>query len=162
MNWDYAPNLRVVISEHHADFDYQTDEDVRTARHKYRGKNVVWHEVEDTREGWAKAVEVWETMAFEKVHFDKTLVLDFSSVRCKGSPIKGMQGRPSSGPKPLMEALQRCATIKGSGMPQWLQALYLDHYLEFTSGEPSGRGSAAFRRMVINAAFYRFVWQSFL
>lgn len=152
-NWDYSPNLRVVIDAHHPDYNYETDEDVRTARHKYRGQNVIWHEVADTREGWAKAVEVWETLTFEKVHFDKTLVLDFSKVRAKGEPIKGMQNRPSSGPKPLMEALQMCATIKGSGMAPWLQALYIDHYLAFTSCRRFGRNAAAFRWTVTMAPF---------
>lgn len=129
VNWNYSPNLRVVISSEHADFQWGADEDSRDARHKYRGKNVIWHEVADTREGWAKAIELWETLTFEKVHFDKTLVLDFSNVRPRGAPIMGMQGRPSSGPKPLMDALNQCATIKGSGMQPWLQSLYFDHYM---------------------------------
>jgi hypothetical protein len=129
VNWDYAPHLRCVISSHHPDFEWGRDEDARDARHKYRGKNVIWHEVEDSREGWAKAVEVWETLAFEKINRDKTLILDFSKVRPRGAPFGGMQGRPSSGPKPLMTALLQCETIRGSGMDPWLQALYVDHYL---------------------------------
>lgn len=129
VNWDYAPHLRCVISSDHADFVWGQDEDVREARHKYRGSRVIWHEVEDSREGWAKAVEVWKTLAFEKINSDKTLVLDFSKVRPKGAPIGGMQGRPSSGPKPLMAALAKCETIRGSGMDPWLQSLYIDHYL---------------------------------
>lgn len=129
VNWDYAPNLRCVISSAHPDFDWDRDEDVRDAKHKYLGSNVIWHEVADSREGWAKAIEVWETLAFEKVNRDKTLVLDFSQVRPRGAPIAGMQGRPSSGPKPLMGALQKCATVRGSGLAPWLQALYVDHYL---------------------------------
>lgn len=62
-----------------------------------------WFEVEDSREGWAKAVEFLETMTFQKVYSTETLVIDFSKVRGKGSPIMGMQGRPSSGPVPLMD-----------------------------------------------------------
>lgn len=129
VNWDYSPSLRIVISADHADFDYRTDEDARDARHKYVGADVMWHQVEDSREGWAKAVEIYEVAAFEKVHRDKMLVLDFSKVRPKGSPIKGMQYRPSSGPKPLMNALQKVASLKGAGMPMWMQAMYVDHYL---------------------------------
>ena len=129
VNWDHAPNLRVVLDTSHADFDFTQDESVRDARHKYAGENVVWHEVADTREGWAKAVEIWEVMTYQKVYREWTLVLDFSQVRPKGAPIMGMQGRPSSGPKPLMFALLKCATIKGSGMKPWRQAMYVDHYL---------------------------------
>ena len=121
--------MRCVISSEHPDFVWGEDEDTRDARHKYRGSNVIWHDVEDSREGWAKAVEIWENLAFEKVNHDKTLVLVFDKVRAKNVPIMGMQGRPSSGPKPLMAALAKCATIRGSGMAPWLQALYVDHYL---------------------------------
>jgi adenosylcobalamin-dependent ribonucleoside-triphosphate reductase len=128
-NWNYAPNLRVVLDTTHADFDWSQDESLRDAQHKYAGDKVVWHEVADTREGWAKAVELWEVMAYQKVYVAHTLVLDFSKVRPKGSPIKGMQDRPSSGPKPLMNALMKCASIKGAGMTPWRQAMYVDHYL---------------------------------
>jgi hypothetical protein len=88
----------------------------------------IWHEVGDSREGWAKALELWEVMTFEKVHREKLLVLDFSKVRCKGSPIAGMQNRPASGPVPLMGAFAKAATLKGAGMPRWKQAMYVDHY----------------------------------
>jgi adenosylcobalamin-dependent ribonucleoside-triphosphate reductase len=129
VNWNHAPNLRVVLDTNHKDFNWSQDESVRDAKHKYNGDNVIWHEVADTREGWAKAIETWETLAYQKVYADHTLVLDFSKVRPEGSPIMGMQGRPSSGPKPLMNALMKCATIKGAGMRPWKQALYMDHYL---------------------------------
>lgn len=129
VNWNYAPNLRVVLDSSHKDFDWSQDESVRDAKHKYKGENVVWHEVEDSREGWAKAIEIWEVMAYQKVYVAHTLVLDFSKVRPKGAPIMGMQGRPSSGPKPLMNALVKVATIKGAGMKPWRQALFVDHAL---------------------------------
>jgi adenosylcobalamin-dependent ribonucleoside-triphosphate reductase len=128
-DWDCSPQLRIVISNQHADFDWQSDEDVRDARHKYVGRNVIWHEVEDSREGWAKAIELYELLTWERIHAHQTLVLDFSKVRPKGAPIKGMQNRPSSGPKPLMGALRKISTIKGSGLQPWMQALYVDHYL---------------------------------
>lgn len=129
VNFNYAPNLRVVLDSAHKDFDWSQDESVRDARHKYQGDNVTWHECEDSREGWAKCVEIFETMAYQKVYVAHTLVLDFSKVRPRGAPIMGMQGRPSSGPKPLMGALAKIGSIKGSGMKPWKAALYADHYL---------------------------------
>lgn len=41
----------------------------------------------------------------------------------------GMQGRPSSGPAPLMDAIGKIAKIKGTGLKPWLATLYIDHYL---------------------------------
>ena len=128
VNWDYAPSLRCVIDHTHADFDWSAHESVRDAKHKYKGKDVLWFEVPDSREGWAQALEVWEIAAFEKVHKDKLLILDFTKVRPAGSPIKGMQDRPSSGPVPLMNAFHKAATLKDSGLERWRQALYVDHY----------------------------------
>lgn len=130
IDWDNAPNLRCVLSHEHADFDWSAHESVRDATHKYGAerRNVIWHKVSDSREGWAKALEIWEIMAFEKIHREKTLVLDFSDVRCKGSPIGGMQSRPASGPVPLMNAFTKAASLKGCGLDLWRQALYVDHY----------------------------------
>ncbi len=129
VDWDYAPTLRCVLDSSHPDFDYATHESRRDAEHKYgTGKDVMWHEVADSREGWAKALEIWENAAFEKIHAHKMLILDFSKVRPKGSPIAGMQNRPASGPVPLMGAFQRAATLKGSGIARWRQAMYVDHY----------------------------------
>ena len=62
-------------------------------------------------------------MAYEKVYRDDLLVLNFSGVRGKGEPIMGMQGRPSSGPVPLMNAFEKIAKIKGAGMKPWMQAI---------------------------------------
>lgn len=129
IDWDNAPNLRCVLSHEHADFDWSAHESVRDAQHKYgKGRNVIWHKVADSREGWAKALEIWETMSFEKIHREKTLVLDFSDVRPKGAAIGGMQNRPASGPVPLMNAFQKAATLKGCGLDPWRQTLYIDHY----------------------------------
>jgi len=128
-NWDNAPNVRCVIDESHPDYDYMAHESVRDARHKYgSGKDTLWHVVEDTREGWAKALEIWENAAFEKIHKDKLLILDFSKVRAKGLPIKGMQNRPASGPVPLMNAFYKALTLKGAGLPPFMQTMYIDHY----------------------------------
>jgi adenosylcobalamin-dependent ribonucleoside-triphosphate reductase len=130
VNWDNMPEVRVVIDDSHPDFVWGFDESIRDARHKYGESNSVhWFEVPDSREGWAQAVEMLEVMAYEKKFKDDVLILDFSKVRAKGEAIKGMQNRPSSGPKPLMNAIQKVASIKGAGMSPWKQALFADHYL---------------------------------
>jgi len=129
VNWDYAPTLRCVLDESHPDFDISAHESVRDAKHKYgKGKEILWYKVPDSREGWAKALELWENAAFEKIHKDKMLILDFTDVRERGKPIKGMQNRPSSGPIPMMNAFAKAATLKGSNLEPWQQAMYVDHY----------------------------------
>lgn len=129
VNWDHAPSLRCVLSDSHPDFDYSAHESERDALHKYgQGKDTLWFRVPDSREGWAKAFEIWETAAFEKIHKDKMLILVFSDVRGKGTPIGGMQDRPASGPVPLMNAFMKAASLKGSNLDPWLQAMYIDHY----------------------------------
>lgn len=130
VDWDNMPNVRCVIDGDHADFEWGVDESLRDAKHKY-GENgrIHWFEVPDSREGWAQAVEMIEIMAFEKKFKDDMLILDFSKVRPKGSPIAGMQNRPSSGPKPLMNAIDKLSTVKGAGMSPWKQAMFVDHYL---------------------------------
>ncbi len=131
VNWDNLPNVRCVISDDHPDFVWGFDESVRDAKHKYgeESDGIHWFKVPDSREGWAQAIEMMEVMAFEKKYKDDILILDFSDVRPKGAAIKGMQNRPSSGPKPLMNAIQKVTTIKGAGMSLWKQALFADHYL---------------------------------
>ena len=129
INWDNAPNVRCVLDDTHPDFDWSAHESSRDAIHKYgEGKDTMWYKIPDSREGWAKALEFWENAAFEKIHKDKTLVLDFSDVREKGRPIGGMQSRPASGPVPLMNAFLKASTLKGGGLSPWRQAMYIDHY----------------------------------
>lgn len=127
VDWDNMPIVRCVLDDSHDDFIWGEDESVRDAKHKYA--KSYWYEVPDTREGWAQAVEKIETMAFEKKYKDDILIIDFSKVRPKGSPIKGMQNRPASGPRPLIKAIQRVATVKNAGMPAWKQTIFVDHYL---------------------------------
>ncbi len=91
------------------------------------------HVIEDSREGWAKAVETIEAMAF-RGEGARSLVLDFSGIRCAGSPIAGMQGRPASGPVSLLRGLLNVRRnviepARDKGMPRWEQALRVDHYL---------------------------------
>ena len=130
VDWDNMPTLRVVISNEHPDFDYSQHTSVRDAKHLYgKSRNVHWLEVQDSREGWAQAVEQLEIMTYQRTYRDDTLVLDFSSVRGKNQPIMGMQGRPSSGPEPLMNALEKIAKIKGAKLPLWLQTMFVDQFL---------------------------------
>jgi adenosylcobalamin-dependent ribonucleoside-triphosphate reductase len=99
---------------------------------------TVCHRVADSREGWAKAVELLESMAFERRRGD-TLLLDFSDIRPCGVPIRGMQGRPASGPLSLMRAFlniaeqviapARARDPQGAILQPWEQALLVDHYL---------------------------------
>jgi ribonucleoside-triphosphate reductase (formate) len=93
--------------------------------------DAVRHRIADSREGWAKAVEILEAMAFRRER-DKTLVLDLSDIRCAGSPIRGMQGRPASGPVSLLRAflnIRRHVIDAAGTMPPWEQALLIDHHL---------------------------------
>jgi adenosylcobalamin-dependent ribonucleoside-triphosphate reductase len=130
VDYDNMPNVRCVLDEGHKDFDFSAHESARDAKHKYGlGENVHWFKVPDSREGWAQAIEKFETMTFAKAYRDDLLVLDFTDVRPKGAPIGGMQNRPSSGPVPLMNAIHKIATLKGAGLPRWFQAMYVDHYL---------------------------------
>ena len=130
VDWNNAPQLRCVLAESHPDFDYSAHTSLRDGKHKYgQGTNTLWYEIPDSREGWAQALELWENAAFEKIHKDKMLVFDFSKIRGKGSPIGGMQNRPASGPVSLLNAFEKCATIKDAGMEPWRQAMYVDHYM---------------------------------
>ena len=97
-------------------------------------RDAAFYRVEDSREGWAKAVELLEAMAFRGER-DRTLILDFSAIRPAGAPIRGMQGRPASGPVSLLRAFLNIrehviAPARGAvPMERWEQSLRLDHYL---------------------------------
>ncbi len=68
-------------------------------------------------------------MAYQKTHRDSVLLIDFSEVRPKDAPIMGMQGRPASGPGPLMDAIANVAKLRDAGMEPWRAAMYADHYI---------------------------------
>lgn len=99
---------------------------------------TIRHRVADTREGWAKAVEVLESMAFRGARGER-LLLDLSEIRPLGAPIRGMQGRPASGPLSLLRAFitlrrevieaARDRDRAGEAMRPWEQALRADHIL---------------------------------
>ncbi len=131
VDWSNLPVVIPVIDESHQDvLSGQIDAfSVRNARHLYAHADIVEFRVPDSREGWAKAIERMEVMAFEGVHRNKVLLLDFSDVRPRGAPIGGMQNRPASGPGPLMDAIKHIARLRDSSMEPWRQAMYADHYL---------------------------------
>lgn len=124
VNWDFMPEVICALSKNHQ--DYTSD---ITALEDIDPENKIFHKVADTREGWAKAIEVIEIMTYEKKYKNTVLVLDFSDVRPNGSPIGGMQGRPASGPVPMMKAIEKVKTVKRAGMKPWKQAMHVDHYL---------------------------------
>ncbi|HEV7263391.1 MAG TPA: recombinase [Falsiroseomonas sp.] len=96
------------------------------------------HRIEDSREGWGKAVECLESMAFAGAA-DRVLLLDFSAIRPRGAPIGGMQGRPASGPLSLLRAFinlrhqviepARHRAPDDEALQPWEQALLVDHHL---------------------------------
>ena len=93
---------------------------------------AIIHRIEDSREGWAKALELLEAMTFRKAS-DATLVLDLSDIRRAGAPIRGMQGRPASGPISLLRAFMNIrrnviTPARAGKLALWEQALHVDHH----------------------------------
>lgn len=133
VDWANMPNVICCIDSYHP--DVQSGEirgiSVSDAKHMYEVENgrVHVYVVPDSREGWAKAVEQIEWMTYQKRFKNDVLLIDFSQVRCKGSPIRGMQDRPASGPGPLITAIENVARVKHSKMDNWRKTLYIDHYL---------------------------------
>lgn len=121
----------VIDSSHHDVLSGEISErlDLRSALHLYQDKKITIFEVEDSREGWARAIEKMEIMAFQRKHRDSVLLMDFSKVRHRGSPIHGMQERPASGPGPLILALEKISKLRESGMAPWRATMFVDHYL---------------------------------
>jgi adenosylcobalamin-dependent ribonucleoside-triphosphate reductase len=143
VNWDNMPNLRLVLSESHPDYEPWI-EPYESAKVKYDSEceQVRWFKVEDSAEGWVKVVEVLETAAFQEKHREKLFIFDLSAVRCKGTPIKGQQNRPASGPVPFILSLLMIESLRGAGMKPWKQAMYVDHYLAACVGMGGVRRSA--------------------
>lgn len=137
VNWDNMPEVRFVMEGPEPDGtgghpDYEDwIETKQAALHKYdsESEDVRWFEVEDSAEGWVKVVEILETAAYQEKHRHKLFIFDFSLVRERGAPIKGQQGRPSSGPVPFIKSLHRVVSIRGAGMKPWKQAMFVDHFL---------------------------------
>jgi len=130
VDWDEAPKMVMKISSSHPDFEEARKTLDPTPFKEVLGDESRWrgHQVEDSREGWMKALELYETMTFRKED-QNLLILDFSNVRPSGSPIGGMQGRPSCGPVPTMQAFANVRDkVVGRGLPRWLQAMMVDHF----------------------------------
>lgn len=135
------PIVVPVIDSHHKDVASGEINalDFRNATHLYHGNVADVHtaghrrmhrfEVPDSREGWAAAIEKIESMTFSGMFKEDVLILDFSKVRPRGSPIGGMQNRPASGPGPLMAAISAIARLRDAGMEPWRAAMYADHYM---------------------------------
>ena len=172
VDWHKAPNLLLYVSPEHPDYPhsieaqcrlgvslgllpYNTKEDPTGIMRKYIKENFlsdlseapkdsVYHLVHDSREGWAKTLEILESMTFRQEK-DKTLILDFSTVRREGTPIAGMQNRPASGPISVMRAfLNTRNNVINSlvPMPLWEQSLRIDHYFSVEVQVGGARRSA--------------------
>ena len=130
VDWSKMPIVVPVIDHDHKDAESgEISELTRSeAEHLYKFATKTVFEVPDTREGWAKAIEQIEVMAW-KDRYDEVLIIDFSKVRPRGSAIAGMQDRPASGPGPLMGAVKKMSAIRGSGMRPWRSTMFIDHYL---------------------------------
>ncbi len=59
---------------------------------------TTYHRIADSREGWAKAVELLESMTFRGER-GATVLLDLTDIRRAGAPIRGMQNRPRIRPR---------------------------------------------------------------
>lgn len=128
VDWSRQPFIHVVLDETHPDYDFTCMESLKQVKHKYGQYNVIVYEVQDSREGWAKALEYLESMIHEGGHENDVVIFDFSKVRCRGSLIGGMQLRPSSGPVPTMNMFNNIKSLKGCKKPLWWQTMYVDHY----------------------------------
>lgn len=158
MDWANAPELLLYLSPDHPDHPARSGDRTRFAAELGIGPGEVegflarellpsiaaapadadYYRIDDSREGWARSVELLEAMAFHGERH-RTLVLDLSAIRPAGSPIRGMQGRPASGPVSLLRAFinirreviepARRRDPSGAVMQPWEQALLLDHFL---------------------------------
>ncbi len=128
VDWSKQPFIHVVLDETHPDYDFTCMESLKQVQHKYGKYDCIVFEVQDSREGWAKALEYLETLIFEGNHENDVVIFDFSKVRCCGSLIGGMQLRPSSGPVPTMNMFNNIKSLKGCKKKPWWQTMYVDHY----------------------------------
>jgi adenosylcobalamin-dependent ribonucleoside-triphosphate reductase len=127
VDWRKMPKVRACLRPDHPDV---VSGEIADPNDESYGDYVHMHvmHVEDSREGWAKAVEKIEFMTWLGVHRDDVLLIDFSDVRPRGAPIGGMQNRPASGPGPLIEAIRKTAKLRDAGMEPWEATMHADHY----------------------------------
>src|SRR4051812_39732217 len=158
VDWSNAPTLLLHLSPGHPDYPHDpaslvrlgtelgllpwgTTDGAKTVE-AFLAKSLVrdltslpngttYHRIADSREGWAKAVELLESMTFRRER-DATVLLDLSDIRRAGAPIRGMQGRPASGPVSLLRAflnIRRHVIDVAHTIQPWEQALLIDHHL---------------------------------
>lgn len=144
IDWRMMPKLYCVLSSKHADYNskYQLDNNIKVIGKEGFGRYDFYHLVEDSREGWAKALEILEVAAFEE-KVNKKFVFDFSDIRKYGTPIKGMQNRPASGPIPVIHAFQQINNVRSNwDIDPWEQAMFIDHYAAECVANGGARRSA--------------------
>ena len=127
VDWRRAPRPFFHLANEHADF-LKADAPMRAALLQDVPAGARRFVVPDSREGWARALEILETMAHAR-QADHALVLDFSAIRPSGQPIRGLGGRPAPGPLPLLRAflaLRDDIVAAPKAMPLWEQALRVD------------------------------------
>jgi hypothetical protein len=124
-NWAQLPSLTLTLGCDHPD-----------ARGRTLYMGCPWAppdkilRVADSTEGWADLVAELEMAAIKRDSFDQHWLVIFDEVRCEGTPIRGQQNRPASGPIPLMHAIEKVATLRGQhDMFLFEQAMRVDHWL---------------------------------
>lgn len=135
VDWSHCPNIIVTLDSEHPDNCgvFPSKEEIFASIEP--GTNLSFLSVGDSREGWSKAVELVETITYKNkkasyISRVDYVVLDFSRVRPQGAPIAGMQDRPSSGPVPLMKALESIARLCRKSMKApWELAMIVHHEL---------------------------------
>ncbi len=159
VDWSNAPALLLYLSPDHPDYPHSPEALLRLgidlgllawgstadpagavkaflASHLVSDRAAVpagttYHRIADSREGWAKAVELLEAMTFRGER-SAAVLLDLSDIRCAGAPIRGMQNRPASGPVSLLRAflnIKRHVIDVAATLEPWEQALLVDHHL---------------------------------
>jgi hypothetical protein len=145
VDWRNMPILNCVLSMDHADYNskYQINQGIKVlAKEGFPYKADYYHLIEDSREGWAKALEILEVATYEKKAKKARFIFDFSDIRQSGMPIKGMQNRPASGPIPLIYAFQQTAKVKYLDVMPWMQNMMVDHYMSECVANGGARRSA--------------------
>lgn len=98
-------------------------------------KSSVWAAdtfvVEDSREGWTKAVGHMLSGAFSKFTGESVVVIDVSNIRRRGSPLV-TSGGIACGPGPLVQMLTNVSKVVNGCVGSTLRSLdvmSIDHYL---------------------------------
>jgi ribonucleoside-triphosphate reductase (formate) len=151
IGWSNAPTLLLHLSPDHPDYPHSPEAISRLgsdlglslgATEPFLAEHLVadlatlpngttYHRIADSREGWAKAVELLESMTFRGER-TATVLLDLTDIRPAGAPIRGMQNRPASGPVSLLRAflnIRRHVIDAAATLEPWEQALRIDHHL---------------------------------